>query len=115
MLPFPLPLLLLAISKAVFLAYQEKIKKLVQEHPGHLHFSTNAWLSPNQHTFVAWVVHLEHEGHSLSFLLDIVEVPKSHISDTLAKAFQVMLVDCGVEHKILLISMVTNNTSANYT
>ena len=99
--------------KAVFAASQDKIKKLLEEHPGRLHFSTDAWTSPNQRALVAWVVHLEHDGHPLSFLLDVVEVPESHTGDTLAKAFQAMLVEYGIENKIL--AMVADNASANDT
>ncbi|KIJ07812.1 hypothetical protein PAXINDRAFT_89791 [Paxillus involutus ATCC 200175] len=43
-----------------------------------LHFVTDAWTSPNHQAFVAWTVHLEHEGKMFSFLLDIVEVAKVH-------------------------------------
>jgi hypothetical protein len=49
---------------------------MYQEHLGHLHFTTNAWTSPNHRAFVAWTVHLEYEGKMLCFLLDIIEVPK---------------------------------------
>jgi len=34
----------------------------------------DAWTSPNHQAFVAWTVHLEHWGHMLTFLLNIVEV-----------------------------------------
>lgn len=47
-----------------------------QEHSGHVHFSTDAWTSPNHRAFVAWTVHLHHDGKILVFLLDIVEVPE---------------------------------------
>jgi hypothetical protein len=54
----------------------ERIAKLLQEHPGRLHFATDAWTSPNHHAFVAWTVHLEYEGEMLCFLLDIFELPE---------------------------------------
>ncbi|KAF8235576.1 hypothetical protein L208DRAFT_1256359, partial [Tricholoma matsutake] len=41
-------------------------------------FATDAWTSPNHRTFVVWTVHLHHEGHILTFLLDIMEVPEVH-------------------------------------
>jgi hypothetical protein len=47
-----------------------------QEHPGHVYFGTDAWTSLNHRAFVAWTVHLHHEGHVLCFLLDIIEVPE---------------------------------------
>ncbi|KAJ7767087.1 hypothetical protein B0H14DRAFT_2264292, partial [Mycena olivaceomarginata] len=43
---------------------------------GRLSFSTGAWTSPNHRAFVAWIVHLQHEGELLAFPLDIYEVPE---------------------------------------
>ena len=60
--------------KASFEKCWECIAKLLQEHPGHLHFATDAITSPNHHAFIAWTVHLEYEGSMLSFLLDIIEL-----------------------------------------
>jgi hypothetical protein len=44
------------------------------------------------------MVHLEHEGMMLAFLLDIIEVPESHTGMALARAFQNMLETFGLEH-----------------
>ena len=65
---------------ASFEKCRERIAKLLQEHPGHLHFTTNAWMSPNHHAFIAWTVHLEYEGAMLCFLLDIFELPEVHLT-----------------------------------
>ena len=54
-----------------------RIAKLLREYPSHLNFATDAWTSPNHRVIVAWTVHLEHQGHMLGFLLDIVEVPEA--------------------------------------
>jgi len=62
--------------KASFEKCRDRIAKLLQEHPGRLHFATDAWTSPNHRAFVAWTVHLEYEGEMLSFLLDIFELPE---------------------------------------
>ena len=62
--------------KASFEKCRNRIAKLLQEHPGRLHFATDAWTSPNHRAFVAWTVHLEYEGEMLSFLLDIIELPE---------------------------------------
>jgi hypothetical protein len=51
-----------------------------QEHPGRVHFATDAWTSPNHRAFVAWTVHLEYKGEMLAFLLDIAELPEVHSS-----------------------------------
>ena len=55
--------------KASFEKCQEHITKLLQEHPGHLHFTTDAFTSPNHCVFITWMVHLEYEG-LLSFACD---------------------------------------------
>lgn len=39
-----------------------------------LHFTTDAWTSPNHRAFIAWAVHIHHEDVPLPFLLDVVEV-----------------------------------------
>jgi hypothetical protein len=83
------------------------------EHSGRLHFATDAWTSNNHRAFVAWTVHLQHNGEMLCFLLDVVEVPESHTGKTLAKVFQKMVTDFGIEHKVL--GMVADNASANDT
>jgi len=72
----------------------------LQEHPGHLHFATDAWTSPNHRAFVAWTVHFEYEGAMIVFLLDIIEVPESHSGATLAQEFQAMLEHFHVENKV---------------
>ena len=112
-LTVPSPMTISRDIKDVFDASREKIHKLLLDHPGRLHFSTDTWTSPNQRAFVAWVVHLEHDGHMLSFLLDVLELPKSHTGDALAKAFHAMLLDYGIENKIL--AMVADNASSNDT
>ena len=70
--------------KAAYRKCWERIVKLLQDHPGHVHFATDTWTSTNHQAFVAWMVHLEHEGTMLVFLLDIVEVPESHTGVALA-------------------------------
>jgi len=95
----------------VFQASCDCIKKLLIAHSGHLHFAMDAWTSTNHHAFIVWTVHLQHNDEMLSFLLDIVEVLQSHTGKTLAKVFQKMVTDFGIEHKIL--SMAADNASAN--
>ncbi|KAJ7483741.1 hypothetical protein B0H11DRAFT_1641641, partial [Mycena galericulata] len=66
---------------------KKRMANLLQEHPGDLNFSTDAWTSPNHRAMIAWVVHLQHEGKPLSFLLDVKELPESHTGEALARAF----------------------------
>jgi hypothetical protein len=61
---------------------------------------TDAWTSPNHKAFVAFTVHFEHEGASISMLLDLVEVAKSHSGVNLANAFVTVLRDFGIEDKV---------------
>ena len=58
------------------------------------------WTSPNHKAFVAITVHLEHNGQPISLLLDIVEVPKSHIGINLVKAFAAILEAFGIKEKV---------------
>ena len=61
----------------------------LQEHPGCLHFATDAW-----------TMYFEYEGAMIVFLLDIIEVPESHSGATLAQEFQAMLERFHVENKV---------------
>lgn len=45
-----------------------------------LHFSTDAWTSPNHRAFVAWAVHFQYEGVPVAFLLDVIEVAEVCLS-----------------------------------
>ena len=65
---------------ASFLKCHNCVAKLLQDHPGQLHFATDTWTSPNHHTFVTWTVHLEYKGEMLSFLLGVIEVPEVNTS-----------------------------------
>ncbi|KAJ7301562.1 hypothetical protein DFH08DRAFT_724124 [Mycena albidolilacea] len=62
--------------QASFNKCKETTDKLLQDYPGMLSYATDAWTSPNHRAFVAWTVHLQHEGTPLCFLLDIIEVPE---------------------------------------
>jgi hypothetical protein len=86
--------------KAAYNKCRECITKLLRDHMGCLHFTTDTWTSTNHHTFVAWTVHLKHDGTMLAFLLDIIEVPESHTGLALARAFQKMLGTFGLEHQV---------------
>jgi hypothetical protein len=72
----------------------------VKEYDGALNFATDAWTSPNHKAFIAFTVHMEHEGVPISMLLDLVEVAKSHTGENLAEAFEKMLKEFGVEDKV---------------
>jgi hypothetical protein len=92
--------------KAAYEKCRERIAKLLRDHPGHVHFASDAWTSTNHHAFVAWTVHLEHDGTMLAFLLDIIEVPESHTGVALAKAFQKMLETFGLQERVCSWSVV---------
>jgi hypothetical protein len=86
--------------KTVFVNARKHIARILQEHDGALNFATDAWTSPNQKAFIAVTVHFELKGEPMSFLLDIVEVAKSHSGVNLAAAFAKTLFDFGIEHKV---------------
>lgn len=74
----------------------------MKEYNGRLSFATDAWTSPNQRAFVAITVHLEHKGETISMLLDIVEVAKSHSGENLAAAFAKIMEDYGISKKAFI-------------
>ena len=73
-----------------------------QEYPGSLSFATDAWTSPNHKAYVTMTVHLEEKGKPLAFLLDIIEVARSHSGLNLALAFAAILEDFGISDKVTL-------------
>jgi hypothetical protein len=103
---------------------------MYEEYPGHLHFATDAWTSPNHRAFVAWTVYLEYNGEMLCFLLDIIKVPEvsylshsspvagtdmfqSHTGTALAHSFQQMLEWFSLKGKILTFNggnVILNDT-----
>ncbi|KAF7372915.1 Dimer-Tnp-hAT domain-containing protein [Mycena sanguinolenta] len=89
------------------------VEKLLREHEGRLNFATDAWTSPNHRAFLAWTVHLHHEGRLLSFPLDVYEVPESHTGRTLAREFDDMLSRFNIGNKIL--SWTGDNATSNDT
>ncbi|KAK7017583.1 ribonuclease H-like domain-containing protein, partial [Favolaschia claudopus] len=89
----------------------DHISKLLNDYPGKLSFTTDAWTSPNH--LVAWTVHLQHDGKPLNFLLDIFELPEKHTGDNLAQAFQEMLERYKIQHKAL--SFTGDNATSNDT
>ncbi|KAF5366396.1 hypothetical protein D9758_009756 [Tetrapyrgos nigripes] len=87
--------------KTAFEHCSERIVTLLKEYPGQISYATDAWTSPNHRAFVAWTVHLQHQGKPLVFLLDIIEVPESHTGEVLAREFDKMLERHGLQQKIL--------------
>ncbi|KAF7349077.1 Dimer-Tnp-hAT domain-containing protein [Mycena venus] len=84
---------------AVFDRCSQRIINLLDNYNGRLSFATDAWTSPNHRAFVAWTVHLQHEGQPLVFLLDVFEVPESHTREVLACEFDAMLERFGLQNK----------------
>ncbi|KAH6889518.1 hypothetical protein BKA70DRAFT_1056220, partial [Coprinopsis sp. MPI-PUGE-AT-0042] len=72
----PSPSTVIRDSKLVFMRVRNRIAKLLQDHPGSLHFATDSWSSPNHKSYVAFTVHFEQDGVPISLLLDFVELPK---------------------------------------
>lgn len=62
--------------RLVYTHTRQCITKMLQEYKGRISFTTDAWTSPNHQSFMAFCVHMEHEGKLLTFLLDVMEVAK---------------------------------------
>ncbi|KAI0697428.1 hypothetical protein C8T65DRAFT_582743 [Cerioporus squamosus] len=62
--------------KITFAGGRCRLAAMLRAYPGRLHFATDAWTAPNHRPFVAFTVHLEVEGATLSIILDIVELAK---------------------------------------
>jgi hypothetical protein len=95
--------------KVAHVKCRERIINLLQDYPGRIHFATDAWTSTNHHAFVAWTVHLKHNGNMLAFLLDILEVPESHTGVVLAKTFQKVLETFNLQDRVSLSSNVMHS------
>ncbi|KAJ7831097.1 hypothetical protein B0H13DRAFT_1579474, partial [Mycena leptocephala] len=61
---------------AAFDRCSQRVIRMLENYNGRVSFATDAWTSPNHRAFVAWTVHLQHEGQPLVFLLDVFEVPE---------------------------------------
>ena len=72
----------------------------LQDYDGALNFAMDAWTSPNHKAFVAFTVHMEHEGEPVSMLLDLVEVVKLHSGKNLVEAFEKVLKDFRISDKV---------------
>jgi hypothetical protein len=70
----------------------------------------DAWMSSNHQVFITWTVHLHHEGHILTFLLDVIEIPDSHTGDALAWVFHKMLVEHGLTQKVRNLMMLMSSS-----
>ncbi|KAF8874618.1 hypothetical protein BD779DRAFT_1450826 [Infundibulicybe gibba] len=52
------------------------IDNILKNHSGQVHFATDAWTSTNHRAYVAWTIHLHHQGSILTFALDMMELPE---------------------------------------
>ncbi|KIL55362.1 hypothetical protein M378DRAFT_90989, partial [Amanita muscaria Koide BX008] len=60
----------------------------------------DAWTSPNSRALIAVTVHYEDKGKASTWLLDVVEVAESHTGAALAAAFEKVIKDFGISHKV---------------
>ena len=73
---------------------------MIQDYAGTLSFATDAWTSPNHKAYVAVTVHFEESGIPVSLLLDLIEVPCSHLGFNLAQVFAEILEEFGIADKV---------------
>lgn len=77
----------------------------VQGYPGKFNFATDAWTSPNHRAFIAITIHLAPNGsHPTRFVLDVVELAKSHSGKNMAEAFAKVMCEFGIEDKVYWLS-----------
>ncbi|KAG2040592.1 hypothetical protein BDR03DRAFT_857502 [Suillus americanus] len=72
----PLPNTISRDVRVVFVRTHERIAKMIKEYAGKLNFTMDGWTATNHRAFIAFLVHLEHNGVLLTFPLDIIGVPK---------------------------------------
>ena len=75
---------------------------MIQNYDSCLNFATDAWMSPNNRAFIALSVHFENKGIPMCLLLDVVELPISHIGLNLATAFVRVLDEFGISDKVFI-------------
>ncbi len=90
----------LANHKLVIACYAQRDLLTVQSYDGAINFATNAWTSPNHCTFVAFTVHIKHEGKPLVLLLDLLKVSYSRSRQILAEEFEVLLEEFRIAGKV---------------
>ncbi|KAF8691618.1 hypothetical protein AX14_002749 [Amanita brunnescens Koide BX004] len=94
----------------VFGCTHKRIAKMLQAYEGALSFSPDAWtLEASCHSFVAIIVHLDHNGSPLAMVLDVIKVAENHTDIVLAQVFTHVLNNFGISSKILVIT--GDNTS----
>jgi hypothetical protein len=81
-------------------AYHSPLTTHHQEYDGAISFATDAWTSPNHRPYICLTAHLEHEGSPISFILDFVELPKSHSGKNMAEEFARILSHFDIEDKV---------------
>jgi hypothetical protein len=69
-------------------------------------FATDAWTSPNHRVFITFTIHFAIAGKPTSFVLDIVDVPRSHSGKNMADVFYRVLCDFGIENKVSKIHII---------
>jgi hypothetical protein len=91
---------MLKVAVSVCVDRARALLMYAQEHDSTLSFTMDAWSSPNHKSVIAVTVHFETNGMLVSFLLDIVEVARSHSSANLAAVLAQVLCDFGIEDKV---------------
>ena len=71
-----------------------------QDLDGDLSFALDTWTSPNSRALVAVTIHYEDKGKASTWLLDVIEVAESHTGAALAAAFEKVVTDFGISHKV---------------
>ncbi|KDR71824.1 hypothetical protein GALMADRAFT_229338 [Galerina marginata CBS 339.88] len=90
-------------DKYLFVSWNFKETHITyQKHDGLLHFTRDAWTSPNHRAYTLVTVHFDYRGEAICLILDVVEVAKSHSVINLAIAFAEVLKEFGISDKYYL-------------
>lgn len=71
-------------------------------------------MSPNHRPFIAVTVHYEKDGNGVTWLLDIVEMARSHSGINLAETFTSILAEYGIEKKVSLCWVIQRAETVSY-
>ncbi|KIY60750.1 hypothetical protein CYLTODRAFT_330178, partial [Cylindrobasidium torrendii FP15055 ss-10] len=89
-------------TKTVYVKSEEALATMLKEYDGLFAFSTDCWSSPNHHAWMSINIHITLKGESKpkTFLLDFVELLRSHTGANMARAFVDSLHKFGIAEKV---------------
>ncbi|KAF8718330.1 hypothetical protein AX14_011894 [Amanita brunnescens Koide BX004] len=90
--------------RVVFVEARKHMSRLLKAHDGRFHFATDCWTAPNRRAYMAVTIQFATEGVVKEWLLDIVEVARSHTGVQLATTFADILDAFSICDKVLAVT-----------